>query len=360
MQVLRMKRAGFGPLILAMATVTVMCGELIMTNHGMGQEAEPASEKPSASVTWAIAIHGGAGSSPADYSDEANASRHKALEAALETGKKILADGGTSLDAVEAVVRQMEDDPQFNAGKGSVFNAAGEHELDASIMDGRDKSCGAVAGVTIAKNPITLARLVMTETSHVMLAGPGADAFAEAQKVEVVENDYFDTPATRRKWEALRKSQKETSDDLRSQLLLDTGSYHGTVGCVAFDSRGNLAAATSTGGMPNKRFGRVGDSPIVGAGTWADNQSCAVSCTGIGEEFIRHAVAHDISARMKYQNVTLEAAITAILEDSLRPGDGGIIAVDRAGNVFMGNNTRGMSRAMADSSGNSQVFWLEK
>lgn len=312
--------------------------------------------------TWAIAIHGGAGSSPGNFSDEANAARHAAMKSALDVGKKVLTDGGTSLDAVEAVVRFLEDEPQFNSGKGAVFNAQGRHELDASIMDGRDKSGGAVAGVSNVKNPISLARLVMTETRHVLLASAGAEEFAKAQNVELVENTWFDTPATRQRWDDFLDRQKQNGgkDDEQAALMLDTGSYFGTVGCVALDSGGNLAAGTSTGGMTNKKFGRVGDSPILGAGTYADNESCAVSCTGIGEEFIRNAVAFDVSARMKYQSATVEQAVTDILEKQLRPGDGGIIAVDRNGRVFMGFNTGGMARAMADSTGKSEVIWVEK
>jgi beta-aspartyl-peptidase (threonine type) len=318
-------------------------------------------------LKWAIALHGGAGSSPANYSDESNRRRQEALAAHLETGKRILADGGTSLDAVEAVVRAMEDDPMFNAGKGAVFNAAGGHELDASIMDGRDRSAGAVAGVTRIRNPISLARLVMTETPHVLLAGPGADQFGEAQGVEIVENSWFDTPEGRQRWEEAQRrrqqrreqNQGDDKDLAEEDMLLDTGSLFGTVGCVALDSQGNLAAATSTGGMTNKQFGRVGDSPLIGAGNWADNETCAVSCTGTGEQFIRHVVAYDVSARMRYENAPLEQAVREILENELNPNDGGLIAVDRDGNVVMAFNSRGMARAMADSSGKTEVLWLE-
>lgn len=310
---------------------------------------------------WAIAIHGGAGSSPENFSDEANASRRQAMENALLIGVKILQLGGSSLDAVEAVIHHLEDDPQFNAGRGSVFNADGRHELDASIMDGRDKSCGAVAGVSNVKNPISLARLVMTDTRHVLLAGTGAEQFAASQEVDLVDNEYFDTPATKKRWQEFLEQRDSGTDKDSDQaaLALDTGSYYGTVGCVALDSDGNLAAGTSTGGMTNKKFGRVGDSPIVGAGTYADNRSCAVSCTGIGEEFIRNAVAYDVAARMKYSGATVEQAVTDILGDQLRPGDGGIIAIDKYGQVFMDFNTGGMARAAADSTGVSEVIWVE-
>lgn len=336
----------------------------------------PAQENEATQLDWAIALHGGAGSSPDNFSDEANASREAALQEALDVGKKILADGGTSLDAVEAVVRFLEDNPQFNAGKGAVFNAQGNHELDASIMDGSNLAGGAVAGVTNVRNPISLARRVMTETRHVLLAGEGAEAFAESQGIEQVDNRYFDTSAGRQRWEEYQErlrrraaereaagdsdQQDDDEDDLRAELSLDTGSYHGTVGCVALDSHGNLAAATSTGGMTNKKFGRVGDSPILGAGTYADNATCAVSCTGIGEEFIRKAIAFDVAARMRYQGVSVRESVDTILESGLRKGDGGIIAVDHDGNVAMGFNTGGMARAFADSSGRNEVLWTNE
>ena len=233
-------------------------------------------------LTYALAIHGGAGSSPDMFTDEQNQQRFDSMEKALAAGKKILAEGGTSLDAVELVVRMLEDDPQFNAGKGAVFNAASGHELDASIMDGSNLACGAVAGVKTIKNPISLARLVMTETPHVLLSSDGADQFGKSQGVQQVENNYFDTPATEKRWKEFQQKLKERKDQpdqastdrgTRNALefaSLDTGSYMGTVGCVALDSHGNLAAATSTGGMTNKQFGRVGDSPIIAAGTYAD------------------------------------------------------------------------------------------
>ncbi len=333
-------------------SIMAVCAGHFMNSDGQAQEL-------SGRLDWAIAIHGGAGSSPGNFSDDANRARHQSMQAALDLGVDILKRGGTSLDAVEAVIRYLEDDPQFNAGKGAVFNAEGRHELDASIMDGRDKSGGAVAGVSTVRNPIRLARRVMTETRHVLLAGDGAEQFAAAQGVELVDNQYFDTPATKKRWQDFLKRKDSVEDADQAALALDTGSCHGTVGCVALDSSGNLAAGTSTGGMTNKKFGRVGDSPILGAGTYADNATCAVSCTGIGEEFIRHAVAYDVAARMKYTGASIEQAVTAILEDQLSEGDGGIIAVDKLGRVFMHFNTGGMARATADSSGRSSVIWVE-
>ena len=325
--------------------------------------AQATAQDSTEQLTYAIAIHGGAGSSPDMFSDEANQSRHDSMEQALEIGQAILAEGGTSLDAVEAVIRCLEDDPHFNAGKGAVFNAAGEHELDASIMDGSNLGCGAVAGVRTIKNPISLARLVMTETPHVLLAGPGADEFGELQQVERVDPEYFDTPATRQRWnEFLKQRDSGNGQGAARQLQLldlDTGSYLGTVGCVALDAHGNLAAGTSTGGMTNKQFGRVGDSPIVAAGTWASNDSCAVSCTGTGEEFIRRAVAYDIAARIKYRGDSVDDAVRHMLSNELPSAAGGIIAVDKNGKISMQYSTGGMARAAADSSGRFEVLWHE-
>lgn len=283
------------------------------------------------------------------------------MKAALAKGVAILSSGGSSLDAVEAVILILEDDPQFNAGKGAVFNAAGSHELDASIMDGSQKSCGAVAGVSHVKNPISLARLVMTETRHVLLAGEGAEEFARQQNVSMVEPSYFDTPGARKSWERYKQRKKKVGLlKLNPETKLDPAWNIGTVGCVALDSHGNLAAGTSTGGMTFKKFGRVGDSPVVGAGTYADNQTCAVSATGIGEQYIRNAVAYDVSAQMKYKNVTLQQAVDDNLNNRLNKGDGGLIAVDHLGNIAMGFNTGGMARAAADSSGRFEVIWGKK
>ncbi len=314
------------------------------------------SERQGQRMKFAIAIHGGAGPSSKQASDDANRARIGSMREALDTGKSILEKGGTSLDAVEAVVVFLEDDPQFNAGRGSVFTADGTHELDASIMDGRTGSCGAVAGVRRVKNPIRLARLVMTDSPHVLLTGDGADHFAELKKVEMVENSYFDTPATRAKWEE-RKKQK--LDNPQSKIQFEDVGYFGTVGCVALDQNGDLAAATSTGGMTAKQFGRVGDSPIIGAGTFADNKTCAVSCTGKGEEFIRRVVAYDIAAQMRYANRTLDQSVKHMFNETLSPNDGGIIAIDQLGHISMEYNTPGMARASADSSGRYDVLWSD-
>ncbi len=323
--------------------VPVVAGLLSMTlTHAVAQNDAP---------TYAIAIHGGAGSKPADDTDRDL--RTAGLNEALSVGETILKDGGTSLDAVEAVIRAMEDLPQFNAGRGAVFNAAGAHELDASIMDGRDRSCGAVAGVRTIRHPITLARRVMTDTRHVLLTADGAETFADElgsdtdgnKVIERVSNDWFSTEEQRQN---LKKAQamNETPDAFRI----------GTVGCVALDSHGNIAAGTSTGGLTNKRFGRVGDSPIVGAGTFADNSTCGVSCTGVGEDFIRHAVAFNIAARMEYLGESVEDAVTATLRHEAHKTIGGVIAVAKNGEITMQFNTEGMNRAAADSSGRREIF----
>jgi len=335
----------------SMLSVILFCG--IFQLDLLAQEANSNGEKP---LDYAIVIHGGAGSSPGNFSPERNAQRRASMEQALKIGVGILKEGGSSLDAVEAVVRFLEDDPQFNAGKGAVFNAQGKHELDASIMDGRNRASGAITGVTTVKNPIGLARKVMTQTRHILFSSQGAERFADEVGVERVDNEYFDTPATRKAWEDFQQRDPSESQQL-SLLHMENGSYQGTVGCCALDQSGNLAAATSTGGLMNKQFGRVGDTPIIGAGTYADNQTCAVSCTGIGEQFMRNAIAYDVAARLNYQGQSLEQAIDAILNRTLRPGDGGIIAVDRNGNIVMQYNTDGMARAAADSTGKFEVLW---
>lgn len=314
------------------------------------QSVAPAAEGLAAKkVEYALAIHGGAGIEPDRMTAERRAAWEKSLAAALERGRAILAQGGTALDAVEQVVRVLEDDPIFNAGRGAVFNSAGTHELDASIMDGRTKGCGAVAAVRTVKNPISLARLVMTETRHVLLMGDGAEQFADemeqTQKIERVENSWFSTPNRRADWERAVEGEKQKKEQ---------ESAKGTVGCVALDRHGDLAAATSTGGTTYKRFGRVGDSPIIGAGTYADNATCAVSCTGTGEEFIRNAIAFRVSALMSFKGLSLEEAVRESI--AVLPHDaGGLIAVGADGSISMQMNTTGMARGAADSSGRFEV-----
>ncbi|HAB54390.1 MAG: beta-aspartyl-peptidase [Ignavibacteria bacterium RIFOXYB2_FULL_35_12] len=283
---------------------------------------------------YIIVIHGGVGTISREMPDSIKEDYLRSLSEALTIGKTILHNGGTSLDAVEQVVKFLENDPKFNAGKGAVYTSEGTHELDASIMDGRDLSCGAVAGVRTIKNPISLARLVMEKTSHVLLVGEGAETFGKKMNVQLVPNNYFDTPKRFEQWQ--KAIQKETK---------------GTVGCVALDIHGNLAAATSTGGVVNKIPGRVGDSPIIGAGTYADNLTCAVSCSGKGELFIKHSVAYNISALMKYKNYSLNDAAEEMIHNYITEGDGGLIAVDKNGNYAIVYNTTGMFRGIANSEG---------
>jgi beta-aspartyl-peptidase (threonine type) len=248
----------------------------------------------------------------------------------------------------------LEDDPNFNAGKGAVFTAAGTHELDASIMDGRDLSCGAVAGVRTVKNPISLARLVKEKTRHVLLATDGAEKFADEMNVERVPNSYFDTEKRRRSLDEWKQENGVADSGVRPPY-----SY-GTVGCVALDAHGNLAAATSTGGMTGKRFGRVGDSPIIGAGCYANNRTCAISCTGTGEQFIRHGVAKTISDRMELAGESAHAAASHLVFQTLNPDDGGLIVVSRSGEIVMLYNSEGMFRGAADSRGRFEIgIWNE-
>lgn len=308
----------------------------------------PAQE---AQKRYAIAVHGGAGSSPSPTNAASNLAKHEGLKEALTAGQKILAAGGSSLDAVEAAIRVMEDNPVFNAGRGAVLNAEGQAELDASIMDGRTRSCGAVASATRTRHPITVARLVMEKTRHVLLGAEGVDAFARKMGAEREEPSWF---ITERQRERLKRTQKKSGALVPGESLADK---IGTVGCVALDSKGNLAAGTSTGGLNNKLFGRIGDSPIIGAGTYADNATCAVSGTGIGEEFIRHAVAYDLSARMRYAGQTVAQAAEKILRETLRPNQAGLIAIDRNGAIVMDYNTKGMACAAADSNGRWEIRW---
>ena len=289
---------------------------------------------------FAIALHGGAGKSPTQETKAVEESLGKALDIGLE----VLKSDGTSLDAVEKVIRYLEDDPLFNAGRGAVFNSAGTHELDASIMDGRTLGGGGVAAVRTVRHPISLARLVMEKTKHVLLTSDGAEKFADEMHVERVENSWFSTEKRRQELEKARKDAAPGSK-----------SPHGTVGCAALDSHGNLAAGTSTGGRTNKKYGRVGDSPILGAGTYANNASCAVSGTGLGEQFIRHAVGYDISARMLYLKQPLKDAVAEVLHKVLNPDDGGLIAVGADGSIVMDFSTGGMARAAADSTGFREV-----
>ena len=302
-----------------------------------------------------IVIHGGAGTIlKKNLSDKKEAEIRAKLTQALNAGYKILENGGESTAAVIAAINIMEDSPLFNSGKGAVYNKNGQHELDASIMRGSDLQAGAVAGVMHVKNPINAAFEVLQNSPHVMLSGDGADKFAKKQKLEMVDSSYFDTDYRFNQWQAINNKKKiSLYDD-----LLKTDYKFGTVGAVAIDKNGTIAAGTSTGGMTNKAFGRIGDSPIIGAGTYADNRSCGISATGHGEFFIRYSVAHDICARVLYKNITLSQAAKEVINEDLvkAGGDGGIIALDKNGDVVMAFNTAGMYRGYKSSDSSTQVF----
>lgn len=293
------------------------------------------------SQTWAIAIHGGAGGNPAKWTERQKQARLAGLKKALAAGRDVLAQGGSALDAVENAVRILEDDPAFNAGRGAVLNEHGNVELDACIMDGSNKACGAIAGATQVRNPITLARRVMTETKHVLLQGAGADQFGIEQKLPLGELSYF-VPGP--------------GEADQSLYHTETGAILGTVGCVALDSKGNLAAGTSTGGLSGKMMGRVGDTPLVGAGTFAENGVCAVSATGIGEEFIRHSIAYDVAAQIKYGQRPLIKAVSHCIGEILRVDTGGLISIAPDGSCVLQHNTPGMSCGVADASGRFDVM----
>jgi beta-aspartyl-peptidase (threonine type) len=307
-----------------------------------------------------LAIHGGAGVVPREKMTPELEKKYRAdLEQALREGYKALRrEGATSLDAVEAAVKVLEDSPRFNAARGAVFNHDGRNELDAAIMEGKAKRAGAVAGLTIIKNPISAARAVMEKSPHVLLVGRGADLFATEQGLEVVDPSYF---WTRERWlelqDALREEKKAGTKPGASGTHPTPARHFGTVGAVAVDRQGNLAAATSTGGLTNKRFGRVGDSPLIGAGTYADNDACAVSATGHGEVFIRYAVAHEIVSLVKYKKLPVQEAADAVL-GKLPPetgGVGGVIVLDAKGDLAFSFNTEGMYRGSITRNGTVHV-----
>jgi beta-aspartyl-peptidase (threonine type) len=365
-----------------MKTLIATLALALMPAAALAEEA-PASEKPK----WSLAIHGGAGTLSRDaMTPEKEAEYEAMLKTALDAGAKVLADGGDAMDAVKAAVIIMEDSPLFNAGKGAVFTWDGTNELDASIMDGRDRSAGAIAGVKTVKNPILLADTVRTDSEHVMLMGAGAEAFALEKGLAVTPPEYFATPARREALERMKAKQLSA---------IDVDLKFGTVGAVALDQQGNLAAATSTGGMTGKRWGRVGDAPVIGAGTYAENRNCAVSATGWGEYFIRVGVAHEICARLKFERVRLidsqvfedtiaeyrtnasepdekgamerwmaanfDAADSQFIADSVMAdvaslgGDGGVILVTPEGHAIFSFNTTGMYRGRATSDGVREV-----
>ena len=318
----------------------LILGVLLMTTAA---QAEPQTD-------WKLVIHGGAGTiERSKMTPEKDAAIRAALNKALEAGERVLAAGGSALDAVEAAVRLLEDDPNFNAGRGAVFTYEGRHELDASIMDGSTRAAGAVAEVSMTKNPIRLARAVMEKSPHVFLAGDGADRFSKEQELDQVPNSYFSTPYRRGQLEEM-KTKKVSA--------LDVEYKYGTVGAVALDARGHVAAATSTGGTTGKRWGRVGDSPIIGAGTYADDRACAVSATGAGEYFIRAGAAHEICARIRLKGETAQVAADAVIKEiGGLGGDGGVIVLTPKGERAYSFNTKGMYRGMADKAGRSVAIY---
>jgi beta-aspartyl-peptidase (threonine type) len=318
--------------------------------------AQPAKGKPSTMLV----MHGGAGTiTRKSMTPEMETQYREALELALKTGNGVLAKGGSSLDAVEAAIRVLEDSPLFNAGKGAVFTHEGKNELDASIMDGKTRKAGAVAGGTIVRNPISAARAVMDKSKHVMMAGRGAELFATKMGLEIVDPSYF---WTERRWKSLQEELLQEEKGAKPMTSLSKEwvepKKFGTVGAVALDQAGNLAAGTSTGGMTNKQYGRVGDSPIIGAGTYADNATVAVSCTGDGEYFIRLGVARDIAALVDYAKMTVKQAGDEVIMKKLTAlgGEGGAIVLDKNGNYAMPFNSEGMYRGWIGPDGVPHVL----
>jgi len=302
---------------------------------------------------YTIAIHGGAGTIiKSSMTAEKEAAYKNALTVALNSGTQILSDGGSALSAVEEATKILEDSPLFNAGKGSVFTATGTHEMDASIMEGKTLQAGAVAQIEGVRNPICLARMIMEKSGHVFLAGDGALDFAKKMNCELMDNEWFYDEFRYQQWQEIKGTDAFQLDHSTAKE-----QKFGTVGAVAMDIHRNIAAATSTGGMTNKRFGRVGDSPMIGSGTYANNATCAVSCTGSGEFFIRGVVAYDVSCLMEYKGLSLEAACKEVVHNRLLKinGDGGLIAVDALGNIALPFNTEGMYRAWRKSNGEEEV-----
>lgn len=355
----------FPPFLLACAILLAACSPVPAPDPAPAPSSSPAAgarfpaaERPR--IEWGLVIHGGAGGRrPPAWSAEVRAARERSIAAALRAGHAVLAAGGSSLDAVQAAIVPLEDDPAFNAGRGAVFNADGQNELDAAIMDGLTLNVGAVAALHRVKNPIILARAVMEQSEHVMMVGDGAEEFARQVGVELVDPSYFFTQSA---WDALERERaaerRRSAPD--GALGADGGSYYGTVGAVALDRQGRLAAGTSTGGRTNKRFGRVGDVPVIGAGTYA-NPGCAVSATGHGEWFIRYTVARDICVAVQDRGQAVGAAADSILFDVFDPlqVDGGLIVLDRAGNVAMSFNTAAMPRGYIGPDGVPRV-WLTR
>jgi len=355
------KRSRF---MISLAAVLMLAFALGLTGHSYGQKER----------RFKLVVHGGAGTIlKSRMTPEREAAYRAALTEALQSGHAVLKNGGSSLDAIEATIKVLEDSPLFNAGKGAVFTSEGTNELDASVMDGATLKAGAVAGVKRIKNPISLARLVMEKSPHVMMVGEGAEIFARQNGIEWIDPKYFYTEERYKQLEEAKRKEKQQTEpaskpdpgksgpgkpdsakpDRKTGSETTDDKKFGTVGAVALDRNGNLAAGTSTGGMTNKKFGRVGDAPIIGAGTYANNQTCAVSATGHGEYFIRSVVAHDISALMEYRGLSLKEAADLVVMNKLVKlgGEGGIIAIDKDGNIAMPFNSAGMYRGFIDAGG---------
>lgn len=326
--------------------MVAMIGSCSNQSNIDASEADTTTETNTERAEYAIVIHGGAGTiRKTDMTPEQDAAYRATLNAALDIGETILKNGGSSIDAVEQTIMHLENSPLFNAGKGAVFTNDGKNELDAAFMTGADLNAGAVGGLTNIKNPIQAARAVLEKSEHVFLTGKGAEEFAEMQGIETVDPSYFYTEF---RWKALQDAK--AAEDKSMGIIESNPDYkYGTVGCVALDKAGNISAGTSTGGMTNKRWNRVGDVPIIGAGTYANNATCGISCTGHGEYFIRYTVAHDVSALMEYKGLSLEDAGKTVVNDKLvkAGGSGGLIAVDKYGNVSMPFNSEGMYRGYA-------------
>jgi beta-aspartyl-peptidase (threonine type) len=302
----------------------------------------------------ALAVHGGAGTiDRAAMTPEREAAYKNALLLAIRRGHAVLGEGGSALDAVELAVRVLEDSPLFNAGRGSVFNADGRHEMDAAVMVGHDLRAGAVAGVENVKNPVSLARMIMEKSGHVLLSGRGAFEFAYRNKLAMEDDAYFFDQFRYDQWQEVKGTA-----EIRLDHSVGDRKF-GTVGAVALDAHGNLAAATSTGGMTNKPWGRIGDSPVPGAGTYANNATCAISCTGNGEAFLRAVAAHEVHALMAYQGLSLQEAVRVVVHEKLPPldGEGGLVAVDRQGSLVLDFNSTGMYRAWKDAKGEGAAIF---
>lgn len=314
---------------------------------------ENGADQEAVQKDWAIVMHGGAGTISKDLPDSVKQGYMDDLDEALSIGEEALANGESALDVVEKVINYLEDNPKFNAGKGAVFTHEGAHELDAAIMLGNTREAGTITGVKTVKNPISLARHVMENSEHVMFSADGAEEYADQTDVERVDQDYF---YTEKRYEAL---QRALENDDEASLVDPENTFweeqkYGTVGCVVLDQDGNIVAGTSTGGMTNKKFGRVGDVPIIGAGTYASDV-VAVSMTGWGERIMRAVSGHTVSSYMKFNEASLQEAGDYLLNDVLEPGDAGMIAVDNYGNMYMNMNTSGMFRGMSDSEGSREV-----